>query len=535
MSPNEILVEGGENPKRAEGRNNGRRGRPVRRKQPGNHEEAKRIQQLYSKNRKVAIQEIRQEESPLCNLPPEDVANFFEHVFSERLTALDAAPEGVVLPKTQGHDESVFAEFSKDVIAARLRHCSNTAPGPDGITYSILRSKDPGCHVLYEIFERCRKERRVPTAWKAARTILLYKKGERKDLSNWRPISLSSCIYKVYSGILAARLARWAATSGAISSVQKGFMPAEGCLEHNFTVQECIDMAKTGTELVLTWLDLRNAFGSVPHVAIFELLQRHGVSSLFIEALREMYDGCSTTITTETGETRSVPMKSGVKQGDPLSPIVFNLAIEVLLLTALQLKDTHGFSLFGRSIISLAYADDIVLIAKNPEAMQEILQEVSKAASWMGLEFNAAKCATLHIKTRKARKDTDTYIQGQRIPTLDHGEAYQHLGVPTGLYVEQTPEATFQKMIEDLQAVEASLLTPWQKLDAIRTFIIPQAQFTLLTANIKQAGPPFRQTSLPAPLCYAGNSVRQGSCLLGLPAAFGRAFGPTPKSHRTSS
>ncbi|KAK3925257.1 LINE-1 retrotransposable element ORF2 protein, partial [Frankliniella fusca] len=363
------------------GRNNGRRGRPVRRKQPGNHEEAKRIQQLYSKNRKVAIREIRQEESPLCNLPPEDVANFFEHVFSERLTALDAAPEGVVLPKTQGHDESVFAEFSKDVIAARLRHCSNTAPGPDGITYSILRSKDPGCHVLYEIFERCRKERRVPTAWKAARTILLYKKGERKDLSNWRPISLSSCIYKVYSGILAARLARWAATSGAISSVQKGFMPAEGCLEHNFIVQECIDMAKTGTELVLTWLDLRNAFGSVPHVAIFELLQRHGVSSLFIEALREMYDGCSTTITTETGETRSVPMKSGVKQGDPLSPIVFNLAIEVLLLTALKLKDTHGFSLFGRSIISLAYADDIVLIAKNPEAMQEILQEDSTTSN----------------------------------------------------------------------------------------------------------------------------------------------------------
>ncbi|KAK3916006.1 hypothetical protein KUF71_025264, partial [Frankliniella fusca] len=160
-----------------EGRNNGRRGRPVRRKQPGNHEEAKRIQQLYSKNRKVAVREIRQEESPLCNLPPEDVANYFEHVFSERLTALDAAPEGVVLPKTQGHDESVFAEFSKDVIAARLRHCSNTAPGPDGITYSILRSKDPGCHVLYEIFERCRKERRVPTAWKAARTILLYKKA----------------------------------------------------------------------------------------------------------------------------------------------------------------------------------------------------------------------------------------------------------------------------------------------------------------------------------------------------------------------
>ncbi|KAK3917638.1 hypothetical protein KUF71_007117 [Frankliniella fusca] len=119
--------------------------------------------------------------------------------------------------------------------------------------------------------------------------------------------------------------------------------------------------------------------------------------------------------------------------------------------------------------------------------MQEILDLVGRAASWLGMEFNARKCATLHVKTRKARKDTDTYIQEQPIPTFDHGDTYQHLGVPTGLYVEQTPEDTFKKMIQDLKAVEASLLTPWQKLDAIRTFILPQAQFTLLTSNIKKS------------------------------------------------
>ncbi|KAK3917639.1 Retrovirus-related Pol polyprotein from type-1 retrotransposable element R2 [Frankliniella fusca] len=206
---------------------------------------AQRIQKLYYNNKKVAMREIRQEESPLCAVPPDDVAMYFEQVFSERVTELGDVPEGVVLPAQQIPDEALFSLIGKEKISTRLRHCSNTAPGPDTITYNTLRSKDPGCHVLFEIIDRCRRDRRVPEEWKEARTILLYKKGDRKDLSNWRPISLSSCLYKVYSGILAARIGRWAAASGAITDIQNGFMPAEGCLEHNFILQQCLDAAKT--------------------------------------------------------------------------------------------------------------------------------------------------------------------------------------------------------------------------------------------------------------------------------------------------
>ena len=430
------------------------------------------------------MREVRGEESPLCSLPKDTVADHFEQVFAERLSELPPPPAGTVLPPTQQEDPTLVEPISKATILARLRRVGNTAPGPDGVTYAAIRAKDRGAHILAEVFRVCLEQKKIPAAWKESRTILIHKKGDKKDLGNWRPISLSSCLYKLYTGILADRLARWAGRTGAVSSVQKGFMPAEGCLEHNFLLQQCLDDARArGKELTVTWLDLRNAFGSVPHTAILSMLRQHGVHNHLVDVVQEAYSGCTTTITTSSGETRAVAMDSGVKQGDPLSPMTFNLVIEILIRSAERLALQHGYILHGHKLCCLAYADDLVLIGKSRANIQALLDIIGEAASWLGLDFNAAKCATLSIRDKQARR-VATSIQGQPINFMADGEAYQHLGVPTGLYVDQTPEATIEHMIQDLQCVEMSLLSEWQKLDAIRTFILPQAQFVLLTARI---------------------------------------------------
>ena len=430
------------------------------------------------------MREVRGEESPLCALPKDTVADHFEAVFAERLSELPPAPSGVVLPPTQQEDLKLVEVISKAEITARLQRVGNTAPGPDGVTYAAIRSKDRGAHVLFEVFRVCLTHKKIPGAWKEARTVLIHKKGDKADLGNWRPISLSSCLYKIYTGILADRLSHWAATTGAVSPVQKGFMPAEGCLEHNFLIQQCLDDARVlGKDLTITWLDLRNAFGSVPHAAILALLRQHGVHHDLVDVIQEAYTGSSTTISTASGDSRAVPMASGVKQGDPLSPMTFNLVIEVIIRSAIAKALEYGYIMHGAKICCLGYADDLVVVGKSSSDTQALLDIIGKAASWLGLHFNAAKCATLCIRGNKARR-VATRIQGQPIKCMEQGEAYQHLGVPTGLYVDQTPDDTIAHMIADLQAVEASLLTDWQKLDAIRTFILPQAQFVLLTARV---------------------------------------------------
>ncbi|CAM4609254.1 unnamed protein product, partial [Caretta caretta] len=118
----------------------------------------------------------------------------------------------------------------------------------------------------------------------------------------------------------------------AISSTQKGFMSCEGCYEHNFVLQTTIETArKARRQCTVAWLDLANAFGSMPHHHIFATLQEFGMPENFLRVIREVYEGCSTTIRSAEGETTEIPIQSRVKQGCPLSPIIFNLAMELLL------------------------------------------------------------------------------------------------------------------------------------------------------------------------------------------------------------
>ncbi|KAE8740790.1 hypothetical protein FOCC_FOCC013689 [Frankliniella occidentalis] len=214
------------------------------------------------------------------------------------------------------------------------------------------------------------------------------------------------------------------------------------------------------------------------------MLRQHGLPQHIIDLVMNLYNG-SVYFSTSGGDTGPINMEAGVKQGDPLPPVIFNLVIEILIRTLLLLKESNGYELFDSHICCLGYADDLVLLAWGKEEMQQLLDVVSTAAEWIGLSFNAKKCATLCIEKKKAIP-VRTLIQGAPIDYLGEGETYQHLGVPTGLRADQTPTDTIQNMLQDVHAVEKSLLAPWQKLDALRTFVVPQIQFALQTALIKR-------------------------------------------------
>ncbi|CAM4518994.1 unnamed protein product [Lepidochelys olivacea] len=119
----------------------------------------------------------------------------------------------------------------------------------------------------------------------------------------------------------------------------------------------------------------------------------------FLCVVREVYKGCGTTIRLVEGETAEILIQSGVKQSCPLSPIIFNLTME-LLLRAIS-NGTDGFNLHSERVSVLAYADDLILTAEDRENLQRMLDATSRAADWMGLRFSAKKCATLHVDSSK--------------------------------------------------------------------------------------------------------------------------------------
>ncbi|CAM5170215.1 unnamed protein product [Eretmochelys imbricata] len=219
-------------------------------------------------------------------------------------------------------------------------------------------------------------------------------------------------------------------------------MSCEGCYEHNFLLQTATQAARR--QRTIAWLDLTNAFGSIPHHHIFAALGEFGMPESLIQILRDLYKDCTTTIRAMEGETDAIPICCGVKQGCPLSPIIFNLAME-LLIRAISSSPT-SFDLHSKRISILAYVDDLALVADSSESLQRMLDIASRDAERMGLYFNPKKRASPHVNgsARAPVWASRFLIQGEPMASPEEGEVYQHLGTPTGLHVRQTPHHKYK-------------------------------------------------------------------------------------------
>jgi hypothetical protein len=251
-------------------RPNGRLPNPNRRPLPCNPIEACRIQTLFRLSKKRAARKILKNNNITYTGTKDQAQEYFTDTFSTSTVDLNellsSLSENVPSANT---DQSIMEQMSCKEIKDKLKLMSNSAPGKDKVEYRHLKLVDPDCKVLGLIYNKCLEEKKVPLSWKQSSTILIYKKGSSDDPSNFRPIALMSCIYKLFTSILASRISKFAINKNLISTEQKSAKPSEGCHEHSYTLQSVVaDCKRNSKNCFLAWLDLRNAFGSISHDAI---------------------------------------------------------------------------------------------------------------------------------------------------------------------------------------------------------------------------------------------------------------------------
>ena len=375
----------------------------------------------------------------------------------------------------------LMCAFTPGSIFFALNKHRDTSPGEDGIKYSDLLKLDPNCTALAAIFNVCLRYGKVPVGWKRAKVTLIYKKGDANVAANYRPIALMSTTYKLYTGMLAKRLLSECTSEGLVSAEQKGFMPeSEGCLENVFLLDDAIHEARSDhKDLVVTWLDLTNAFGSVSHKLIERVMAQIGLPREFRDIVSDLYCDAYCSVKSSRGLTRPLAIERGVKQGDPLSPVLFNLAIEPLIRHVRGLGLALGFQGYMGAHIIQAYADDIVLFTKKPEDMNMLLKEVCLCLKTLGLECNARKSGTLTLKGGCLKRGV-VYSMGDGnnvLPSLELHDVYTYLGNPCGIGIDQCPMEVIATCMHQLSSVTKSRLLPWQKLDAIKRFISPKMSY----------------------------------------------------------
>ena len=173
------------------------------------------------------------------------------------------------------------------------RTTKSSSPGPDGIRYGILHNLPSTHHIMATLFTKVLQLGTPPSSWGESNITLIHKKGPEEDPTNFRMIALAPVFGKTFHLILAKRFTNFLLDNKIIDpTVQKAFLPGiSGCFEHNIVMQEIIKQTRVSKKtLHLTFFDLADAFGSVPHEMIKLTLEKHGLPNNIRSYMHNMLD-----------------------------------------------------------------------------------------------------------------------------------------------------------------------------------------------------------------------------------------------------
>jgi hypothetical protein len=179
-------------------------------------------------------------------------------------------------------------------------------------------------------------------------------------------------------------------------------------------------------------------------------------------------------------------IRRGVKQGDPLSPLIFNAVIEPLLI---QLEEMQGYQLNSDATVSsLAFADDIILVAPTDSDAAQLLRRTEEYMRDLGMNISAPKSATFGIKTtRDSWQIYDPRLSSttnEKIPFAGAETTLRYLGGTFSPWKGLTTENLEETFNETLERVTRLTLKPHQKALLITTYIIPHFLYTITLAMV---------------------------------------------------
>lgn len=436
-----------------------------------------RIQKLFRSNRKRCIESIL---NPGLTTGHMDFEFKEVHKFWDETFAPDDAPTLDGIEETASGWFEVFGPISAAEIKSNFPDL-NKAAGPDNFTSRALRNI-PLWHLecLFNLFILARD---VPPCLKVAKTILIPKKAEPIGPGDYRPITLSPILLRHFHKVITSRLNSFITHHPH----QRAFIEADGCNEASSVIYSIIKDAKSRRKRMhMAFLDVKKAFDSVEFRSIISAMASKGAPTSLQRYLFNLYTGSTTTLSTNNGSATIKPTR-GVRQGDPLSPILFNSIIDNVL-EALPSRTGYTFktSTSSTSINSLAFADDLVLIAHTQNGLQELINIAVGVLHKAGLSLNPAKCKTLSILPLGKQKKTKVAeipfkVDSSIIPSTDIDETITYLGLPINCTGSPSPYILYNKYCKLLSC---SPLKPHQRLFALKYHIIPKLMHPLVLSDL---------------------------------------------------
>lgn len=331
--------------------------------------------------------------------------NYFSSVFTRE--DLENIPH-----TEENDDEHILCDI--DITAERVFKAIgnmklNKAAGPDELTSTFIKGSVDGVVLpLVDIFRKSFEEGEIPQDWKMADVTAIYKKGNRSDSGNYRPVSLTSNIGKILERIFKEDIVKFLEENSKIRNTQHGFRSKRSCLTNLLEFMEYVaKRLDEGKPVDSIYLDFQKAFDKVPHRRLLVKLKAIGIRGKLLKWIKHWLSGRKQRVVINGVESDWRDVLSGVPQGSILGPLLFIIYINDI-----------DEGIFNKI---LKFADDTKLVGKvgSMEDIEELRKDLARLFEWSEkwqMKFNLDKCKVMHIGSRNSK--AEYLIGGKKLDTI---------------------------------------------------------------------------------------------------------------------
>ena len=346
----------------------------------------------------------------------EDQANLFNTFFYEQFSS----PSNYAIDINYNLNFDIHID--EHIVYPILKHLDpNKASGPDKIHGTVLKKCAKSLAIpLSILFRTSYYTCKIPRDWKSANIVPVFKKGCKNNACNYRPISLTSLVMKVYERVIKAELLP--RVIDKIDTRQHGFLPSKSC--ETQLIPYCDMLARNlnkGSRTDVIYFDFAKAFDSVNHDIILQKLKhKFGIDGLLLKFFVEYLSNRCQRVVVNGSSSNDLPVNSGVPQGSILGPVLFVLFINDI-----------SSNIDPKSDICL-YADDTKLYREIVTIQDQAIlqQDISKLNDWATsnkMKFHPDKCKLLSVTLNRENGQTSSYKLGNKV--INQVEVEKDLGV----------------------------------------------------------------------------------------------------------
>lgn len=315
-------------------------------------------------------------------------------------------------PKIENDQIEKIPNIIEEEVSSVIKKLKNgKASGPDKIQNEHIKfAGEEMVKRLTKMYNMIIDEKITPQKWGMSDIIILHKKGEKSKIENYRPLNLGLTIEKIFAKIVARRIKK--TLDEQQPKEQAGFRKNFSTIDNLFVINQIIEKSEEyGKNLYMAFIDYTKAFDSVKHNSVISSLIEQGMEKEYIEIIIEIYKKLRARVKTDkVGETFQI--KRGVKQGDPLSSLLFNCVLESVFREIDWSK--RGININGEYLSNLRFADDIVLLSNNKQELEEMIEELNDEGKKKGLSMNIEKTKIIS----KEEDEPKIEIDGKKIEVV---------------------------------------------------------------------------------------------------------------------